>query len=171
MPKLRVEDKCELSPRLKVTGVPDPQRIFSLVKEVLIMRCRLKEDDINEKIYEHDKSTVPEKIHAFIEAYKHLDRYSDVVLEITMDFVLKPVHREGVEYVGDAKVKIEGFVRTEYPQDSILQKSILWNVFRTFYEKAIYGDIRGNMMDLCRSFIKKVTAEINNYFKLKPRMA
>lgn len=169
MAVLRVEDECDITPVIKVKNVPNPHHIYREIKDVLIMRCRLKDDHINEKRYIHEKGQKEEKIHAFIEAWRQMDKFTRVALEVTVEMVLRPVHKEDIEYIGDINLKIEGFVRTEYPQRTAMQKSILWDAFRTFYEKVLYGDIRENMMDLCRKYVKILDNELRAYLSLLPR--
>lgn len=169
MAKLKVEDECDIHPLIKVKDVPNPQSVYPEIKEILISRCKLDPKDINERVYEHKKGT-PEKIHIFLEAWKQKDKYTKILYEIEIDMVLKKINKKEIKFVGDIDVDIKGTVETVYPQKTSLQKSILWDAFRGFYEKVIYGDLRDQYMEGCKKHVIRLRDGIQSYFNLLPKM-
>lgn len=169
MPALRVQEQSNVKPNIKAKNVPNPHNIYSEIMNILVDRINISKNDINEEKYEHSKKEV-EKVHTEIEATKPMDKFTSIVLEIEINMTLKPIHKEEIEYVGDLSIQIAGFVRTDYPQDTALQKSILWNAFRSFYEKALYGDIKGDYMNLCTKYVRNLRDELKRYLNLLPEI-
>ena len=67
-------------------------------------------------------------------------------------------------------MEIKGTVETSYPQKTALQQSILWDAFRAFYEKAIYGDLREEYMEDCRKYVIRLRDGIQGFLDLLPKM-
>ena len=169
MAKIKVEDECEIIPRITVRNIPDPQLVYPEIKEILISRCKLNPSRINERVYDHTKGE-KEKIHIFLEAWKQKDKYSRILYELDIDMVLTPVNKPDIKYIGNLDVEIKGTVETEYPQKNALQKSIIWDAFRAFYEKALYGDLRDEYMEDCKKYVIRLRDGIQGFLDLLPKM-
>jgi len=167
--KIMVEDECDIIPRITVNNIPNPQSVYPEIKEILISRCKLNPKDINERVYEHTKGD-PEKIHIFLEAWKQKDKYTRILYELEIDIILRPVNKPQIKYVGNLDIEIKGTVETSYPQKTALQKSIVWDAFRAFYEKALYGDLREEYMEDCRKYVIRLRDGIQGFLDLLPKM-
>lgn len=167
--KIVIEDECEIIPRITARNIPNPQAVYPEIKEILISRCKLAPNRINERVYDHTKGD-PEKIHIFLEAWKNKDKYTRILYELEIDIILKHVNRPNVKYVGDLDIEIKGTVETNYPQQNVLQKSIVWSAFRAFYEKALYGDLRQEYMEDCKKYVIKLRDGIQGFLDLLPKM-
>ncbi|RLJ03327.1 MAG: hypothetical protein DRP11_01065 [Candidatus Aenigmatarchaeota archaeon] len=170
MPKLRVEDKCDITIHKRVKNVPNPQNIYHEIIDILINRCSIGKNDINEEFYEHEKTEDSEKVHIELTANKVLDKHSKLVIDIEINITMKPVNKKDIKFIGDVEIEVEGFVRTEYPQDTAIQKSLLWNTLRGFYEKTLYSDVREDMMKLCNKVMRKLKKNLDAYFNLLPKV-
>jgi len=169
MAKIKIEDECPIIPRIKVKNVPNPQLVYPEIKEILISRVKLDPRDINERVYEHTKGD-PEKIHIYLEAWKQKDKYTRLLYEIEIDMKLKRVNKGDIKYVGDLDIEIKGTVETNYPQKTSLQKSIVWDAFRAFYEKALYSDLRDEYMEDCKKYVIRIRDGIQAFLDLLPKM-
>lgn len=169
MAKIKVEDECEIIPRITVRNIPDPQRVYPEIEEILISRCKLSPSRINERVYDHTKGD-PEKIHIFLEAWKQKDKHTNILYELDIDMVLRPVNKPDIKYIGDLDIEIKGTVETQYPQKSAIQKSIIWDAFRAFYEKALYGDLRDEYMEDCKKYVIRLRDGIQGFLDLLPKM-
>ena len=121
MVKLKIEDECEIIPRITVKNIVNPHLVYPEIKEILISRCKLNPNEINERVYEHTKGD-PEKIHIFLEAWKQKDKYTRILYELDIDIILRKVNKPKIKYVGDLDIEIKGTVETNYPQKTALQK-------------------------------------------------
>lgn len=168
MPNLRIEDSSDIEILLRPKNIPNPQDVYTEFVDILRMRCNIDKDDINEKKYEHEKKGETESIYVEVESFKPLDKFSQIVIEADITIDMRPASGEEYDYVGDLEIDVEGNVRTEYPQESALQKSILWHAFRVFYEKVLYGDIKENYMKKCNKYMRRIRDELKSYFDLLP---
>jgi len=169
MAKLKIEDECEIIPRITVKNIVNPHLVYPEIKEILISRCKLNPNEINERVYEHTKGD-PEKIHIFLEAWKQKDKYTRILYELEIDIILRKVNKPKIKYVGDLDIEIKGTVETNYPQKTALQKSIVWDAFRAFYEKALYGDLREEYMEDCRKYVRRLRDGIQGFLDLLPKL-
>ena len=169
MSKIKIEDTCDITPHLKITDIPNPQAVYPEIKEILISRCGISPKDINEKLYDHTKGK-NEKIHVVLEAWKQKDKYTRLVYGIDIFMILNPVNKGEIKYIGTVEIKINGAVETTYPQETKLQKTILWDAFRGFYEKVIYGELRDQYMEDCKKHVIKIRDGIQSFFNLLPKM-
>lgn len=169
MAKIKIENECDIHPTLKIKNIPNPHTVYPEIKEILISRCKISPKSINERIYEHEKGT-PEKIHILLEAWKQKDKYTKLSYKININMVLKQVNKGDIKYIGDIEIDIKGTVETIYPQETTLQKSIVWDAFRGFYEKVLYGDLRDKYIDDCKKYITRLKDGIQAYFNLLPKM-
>lgn len=168
MPNLRIKDSSDIEVHLNPKNIPNPQDAYNEFVDVLRTQCGIDSDDINEEEYEHERKGEVEIISVEIEAVKPLDKFSKIVIEADMDIEMRPASGEEYDYVGDLNIDVEGEVRTEYPQESMLQKSILWHAFRVFYEKVLYGDVKENYMKTCNKYMRTIRDELKSYFDLLP---
>lgn len=169
MAKIVIEDECDIIPRITVKNIINPHLVYPEIKEILISRCKINPRCINERVYEHTKGD-PEKIHIFLEAWKQKDKYTRILYEVEIDIILRQVNKPKIKYVGDIDIEIKGTVETSYPQKTALQKSILWDAFRAFYEKALYGDLREEYMEDCRKYVIRLRDGIQGFLDLLPKM-
>jgi hypothetical protein len=88
---------------------------------------------------------------------------------ITMDGRAKPNKEVGKE--GTLKIRVEGRIRTEYPQDTVWQRSLIYEMFRTFYHKIIYEGTRKKYIETCRAELGRFNEELRAFFNLIPRMS
>ena len=61
MAKIVVEDECDIIPKISVKNIINPHLVYPEIKEILISRCKISPNNINERVYEHTKGN-PEKI-------------------------------------------------------------------------------------------------------------
>ncbi|QQG39576.1 MAG: hypothetical protein HYS81_04320 [Candidatus Aenigmatarchaeota archaeon] len=150
--------------------MPNPQQLYHEIKNILAERVVFSEANIDEKLYEHVKLGESENIKSIIEAYRYKDKFTRITYKINIDMKLKPVHKGDIKFVGDVNITMGATVETEYPQDTPIQKSIVWAAFRTFYEKAIYKDVREGYKAEASRKLLMMKNEVQSFFDLLPKM-
>jgi len=75
------------------------------------------------------------------------------------------VSGSGNEKSGNAKIKIKPVMRTEYPQDTLWQRSLFYEMMRTFWHRMFYHRKREEYAEECRNLITLFQREINEFFK------
>lgn len=165
---LRIEKPSDILPKIRRKNVPDPQNAYNELIDILIMRNNFPRGLINEELYEHEQDGDTHIIHSEVEAIKPFDAFSQVVIEFELDIEMTPVRNEEFDYVGDIDLIIEGVVRTEYPQDTTFQKSIISHAFRVFYEKLLYSDVQEIYIQKCNKYVRRLRDGIKSYFDMVP---
>lgn len=168
MPKLRIEDTSDIDVLLRPTNIPNPQDAYNEYVEILMLRCNIDKNHINEVRYQHDRQGDVEIIRSKIKAFKPMDKFSELYFKAKFKIEMRPSKSEEYEYVGDLRIDVEGRVRTEYPQKSAIQRSLIWHAFRAFYEKVLYGDVKENYMRKLNKYMRTIRDELKSYFDLLP---
>ncbi len=81
-----------------------------------------------------------EKFKVVWECMKELDSFSFMLFNIE----LGGSQSKGS---GEASVLIEGWLRTEYPQDTVWEKSIVYEMLRVFWHNSFYNTQRKKYME------------------------
>ncbi|MEM5801926.1 MAG: hypothetical protein QXQ18_00875 [Candidatus Aenigmatarchaeota archaeon] len=175
--KLVIHDDC-LSPApgsplpgaatisLKYTG-PNPQNLYEQIKKFIVAVFAIPEKDILEREFFWDRSKPDEVFRVTFEFVKDLDAFSFMEIIISLSGVAKPSRHFGKE--GSAEIRIEGRLRTEYPQDTLWQRSLLYEMFRVFYHKIIYEEKRKKYKEECWNLINKLQNEIKSFLNILPK--
>jgi hypothetical protein len=165
--KLMIHDYClEEKPvelRLNYTG-PNPQLAPKKYVDMLKLIFKVNDSDILEKTFNWDRSGKEERFEIEFELRKDLDKITYLWIQGGLDGSIKPSEEFGKE--GRVRVTIRGAIRAEYPQDTIWQKSIVYEFFRVLYHKLIYIKLWEKYMEDCRDMMNLFVNEMKAYFNL-----
>jgi hypothetical protein len=168
--KLQIHDNClePGMPRLTLSySGPNPQNIYKKIKELFLSVWKVEPSEIQEKNFSWDRTASSEKFNMNFEVVKDLDRYTYMLIVVDLSGEAKPSKEFGKE--GPATIRIAGAIKTEYPQDSMWQRSIFYEMFRIFYHKVIYQDTRMKFLQDCNSSIMTFQEEIKSFLNLLPK--
>lgn len=164
--KITIEEECML-PRRKIElnySGPNPQNIYPKIMEILRRTLKVKDENIQEKEYKWDRSTIPEKFNSTIEVIKDFDKNTYMWLLIVIKGSIRP--SKEFEKEGDVSVVIDGVIRTEYPQDTVWERSFPYEVLRTFWHKIFYQSQRYKYREQCRDSMLIIQNEIKSFFNI-----
>lgn len=168
--KMLIEEDCIL-PRpvlvLNYSG-PNPQKAYPKIIELLKNVIRATDRDIQEKEFNWDRSTEVEKFDIALEVNKDLDKFSYLLFRISIGGTARPSKEFGKE--GNVSVRIDGLLRTEYPQDTIWERSFLYEIIRVFYHRVFYQDARYRYKEMCAEAMSTLHTELKSFFNLLPKM-
>lgn len=169
--KLMIEDDC-LTPgvtwlTLNYTG-PNPQLLYRKTKELILTIWRSDLNELQEKDFAWDRSGGGEKFNVRFELTKDLDTWSYLRIVVDLNGEARPSKEFGKE--GTATVRIDPRLKTEYPQDTIWQRSLFYDMFRTFYHKIIYGDLRKKYKEQCRHDSMVLQERLKEFLNLIPKV-
>lgn len=164
--KLVLEDNCfEEEPgrvAIKLSGIRTEkiyENMFELIKSVF----NVTDSDIQETAYSWTKSKEREKFSVVWWVHKDLDPFS----YLYVSFKLKG-QSEGEE--GSASIEARGLLRSEYPQDTVWQRSLFYEMMRTFWHRVFYHKKREEYAEECRHSIILFQRKIHEIFeKLKKK--
>ena len=117
---------------------PNPEKFYKEIYNLIVMSFRVPEHAIQERDFSWSKGD-PEKFSAKWEVNKDLDKFSYYWLSIDLDGEVSKGH-------GKANIVVEGALRTEYPQDTVWQKSLLYEFLRMFWHTTFYSSKRDEYM-------------------------
>ena len=134
--KLMIEDDL-LSPlpvvRIKFAG-QNPERFYKEMYNLMLLSFRVHEHSIQEKDFQWSKGET-EKFSIRWEVNKDLDKFSYYFVEVRLN-------GEMAKNTGKVEIEVEGLLRTEYPQDTFWQRSLIYEILRMFWHTTFYGSKR-----------------------------
>ncbi|MBI2084503.1 MAG: hypothetical protein HYT70_02730 [Candidatus Aenigmarchaeota archaeon] len=167
--RILIHDYC-LIPRpvatLEYTG-PNPQRTYEYIRKIFTTLFGITEKEIQEREFRWDRVAGGESFHVRFETIKDLDTFTFQDITVIIDGTAHPSKEFGKE--GSVKISFEGKIRTEYPQDTVWQRSLLYEMFRTMYHKLIYQGIRKKYVEECRGLLLQFGDELKQFFNLLPQ--
>lgn len=113
---------------------PNPQKFYEEIHKLMLVAFRVSEHSIQEKEFHWLKGT-PEKFKVKWELDKDLDKFSYY-------WIIVELSGEASKTKGRAEIVIDGALRTEYPQDTFWQKSLLYEFLRMFWHSTFYSSKR-----------------------------
>lgn len=152
--KLTIDDDL-LRPNPKVTlkfAIANPKKFYHLIPKIATSVFRTDEHHIQEKKTSWSRGE-PEKFKINWELMKEIDRFSFYAVDISLE---GSVGKDG----GDLKIDIEGSLRTEYPQDTVWERSLLHEMLRVFWHRAFYTEKRDRFMVEGRRMMALLVEEI-----------
>ncbi len=167
--KMTIEEDCMLpSPKIRLSySGPNPQKVYPKIMELLTTKFRFKNENIQEKDFKWDRSSVPEKFSASFEAFKDYDKFTHIFLSVDVSGSVKPSKEFGKE--GETTVVIDGVIRTDYPQDTVWEKSLPYEILRVFWHKVFYQDQRYKFREMCRDEMLAMQKDLKEFFNILPK--
>jgi hypothetical protein len=164
--KLLLEDRClTYRPKLEFSySGPNPDKAYPKLIDILTSSLNIPRENIQEKGFKWDRSTPEEKFSVTFEIIKDIDKFSYMYLSITMKGKVKPSKEFDKE--GNVSFVLEGMIRTEYPQDTLWERSFFYEMFRTFYHKIFYKEKRYQYIVECRDAMLLIQNEMKEFFNL-----
>jgi 6-phosphogluconate dehydrogenase len=134
--KLMIEDDL-LRPlpamSIKFSGL-NPERFYKEIYNLLLVSFRLSEDAIQEKDFQWNKGE-SDKFKISWEINKDLDKFSYYFINVSLS-------GESSKGSGKAEIEVDGVLRTEYPQDTYWQRSLLYEILSMFWHTTFYNSQR-----------------------------
>lgn len=146
---------------------PNPQLAYSKIREMFRTIFSVSEPErVQEKDFIWDRKGKREDFAVSWEVSKDFDRFSYAFFRINMKGYAEET---GNGKEGTLTVELDAFLRTEYPQDTIWERSIFYEMARVFWHKVLYQEKRLEYMDVCRSIMARFFNELKGFFNLLPR--
>jgi hypothetical protein len=143
---------------------PNPQGVLRKYIDLLKLIFKVSDSEIQEKVFNWDRSGKEEKFEIEFELRKDLDNISYVWVQGALSGNIRPSEEFGKE--GNIKITIRGAIRAEYPQDTLWQKSIVYEFFRVLYHKILYVGAWEKYMEDCRMMLRLYIDEMKAYLNL-----
>jgi hypothetical protein len=158
--KMMIQDNCFVKDpgdvKMKYVG-PHVAKIYQRLFEIIKRVFNVPESAIQEENYNWGKGTT-EKFKADWIVHKDIDSFSFMYVKIS-------ISGEGTDKMGNASIRIKPYLRTEYPQDTLWQKSIFYEFIRTMFHRTFYHNKRDEIMEDCRQLTSMVQKSLQELFK------
>jgi len=147
------------SPRAILTYVgPNPGKLYPRTRDIIKSVFNATDAHIHEEIYDWGKEE-KEKFRIRFFLHKDLDKFSYF-------FIRFDVKGEGTEKAGKASVTIRPLLRTEYPQDTLWQRTIFYEMMRVFWHRMFYHNKRREYIWEGRNLISMLHDQLKDYFRI-----
>jgi hypothetical protein len=133
-----------------------PETFYKKLNELIRTCFNVPDSYIQEKTYTWEKGDTSEKFEVEWDVNKILDMFTYINVEI----FLKGYSNNGV---GKASIKIKPNMITEYPQDTIWQRNIIYEMVRRFYHKVFYQKKRMEYLNFGKEIIVSFESSIKHY--------
>lgn len=147
--KLMIEDNCfEEEPsvvEMRFVG-PNITQLYEKVYEAMRSVFHVPDSDIQEITHNWAHGEKGEKFNMRWWLHKDMDLF-------TYFFIRFDLKGQGNEKSGHAVIRIKGLLRTEYPQDTLWQRSLFYEMLRTFWHRMYYRKKREEFAEECRHSI------------------
>lgn len=146
----------EVGHKTSTVEVEDWKDAYAEVKDILERRFIF--DRVEEEKFRHhkEKGIVVSKINA----YEEKDRNTEIEITIVLT-----IDTGGKSRSGTVTIDSKGEVVTRYPEESSWQRSPLYYAVRSFWDKLLYGWVRGRYKDEARELLLDVHAALRGAFK------
>lgn len=135
---------------------PGPERFYKKINELIRTIFNVPDAYVQEKNYSWEKGKDGERFEVEWEVTKVLDVYSYITVEIEM---------RGYSVNGEGKVSVRLKPRliTEYPQDTIFQQSILYEMARRFWHKFFYHHKRMEYLNFGKEILTSFESAVKHF--------
>lgn len=159
--KLLLEDNCyEEEPAIlsmKYVG-PHATKIYQKMYDTMKLIFKVSDTDIQEVDYSWGKGKDTDKFKARWWIHKDMDLFSYL-------FIRFDLSGSGNGTIGNASIDIRGLIRTEYPQDTIWQRSLPYEMLRTLWHRVFYHKKREQYAIECRRLSIIFQKQMAAYFR------
>ena len=131
-----------------------PEKLYKKINELIRIVFDVPDAYVQEKDYNWEKEGNTEKFAVGWEVHKVLDLYSYLEYEI----VLKGFTTDGA---GRARIRLRARLITEYPQDTLLQNNIIYEMLRRMWHRIFYHNRRMEFLRIG----KELTINFENKLK------
>jgi len=131
---------------------PNPEKFYKEIYNLILLTFRVSEHSVQEKEFHWFKGT-PEKFKIKWEVNKDLDKFSYYWIEIALSGEVSKAH-------GKVDISVEGALRTEYPQDTFWQKSLLYEFLRMIWHSTFYASKRDEFLREGRLLLSSFVNEL-----------
>lgn len=144
--KMVMEDNCfEEDPgaiNMKFVG-PNVTKIYEKMYDLIKSVFHVPDSQIQETDYNWGKAKNGEKFKVTWWVHKDMDVFSYM-------YVRFKLNGQGNSSKGKATLQVKGYLRSEYPQDTVWQRSLFYEMMRSFWHRVFYRKRREEYGEDCR---------------------
>ncbi|UCD07027.1 MAG: hypothetical protein JSW41_04300 [Candidatus Aenigmatarchaeota archaeon] len=159
--KILMQDNCyEEEPgevQMRYVG-PNPQKLYDKMWELMKSIFNVPDSAIQEERYNWGKGEKVEKFRVAWLLHKDMDAFSYIYVKTSLS-------GEGDEESGNATITIKPYMRTEYPQDTVWQRSLFYEMLRMIWHNTFYSRKRDEYTAECRHLTVYLQRRVLDFFR------
>lgn len=158
--KLALEDNCFIEEPGAVTMRfvgPNVSKIYKKTYELMKSVFNVPDSAIQEVEYNWGKGEKGDKFRVTWWLHKDMDLFSYLYIRFRL-------WGEG-NGTGNAKLEIRSLLRSEYPQDTVWQRSLFYEMLRTLWHRMFYHKKREEYAEECRHSVVLVMKHMKEFFR------
>ncbi|MBI4018609.1 MAG: hypothetical protein HY368_03295 [Candidatus Aenigmarchaeota archaeon] len=133
-----------------------PGKFYKKINELIRSVLNVPDGYIQEKSYNWEKTKDGEKFEIAWEVTKVLDVFSYIVLEIDLSGF-------SVGEEGKASIRIRPRLITEYPQDTIFQQNLLYEIMRRMWHRLFYHRKRMEYLNFGKELVTTFESTVKRF--------
>ena len=135
---------------------PNPEKFYEETKNLIKAVFNVPDAYVQEKTYSWEKGKDSERFEIEWEINKILDAFSYITVELTL---------RGFSAGGEGKadIRIRSRLITEYPQDTIWQQNIIYEMFRRFWHARFYHRKRMEYLNFGKEMLVSFETALKKY--------
>lgn len=143
---------------ISFTG-PHPDKFYKKINELVRVVFNVPDAYVQEKEYNWEKTKDGERFAVGWEISKVLDTFSYITIELDLNGF-------SVNGEGKANMRIRPRLITEYPQDTVWQQNILYEMMRRFWHKMFYHKKRMEYLNFAKELITSFESNVKHFGEL-----
>ncbi len=158
--KLMIHDDL-LRPRPRMSihySGPHPERFYHEIPRILSTVWRVHEETVHERKFAWSKGD-PEVFTVNWEVNKDLDKFSYYMIGVSLSGSSSKGH-------GTATIMIDGALRTEYPQDTVWERSLLYEFMRMIWHTSFYKSKRDQYFEEGRRLLSTMVNDLKSLTRM-----
>lgn len=136
----------------------DPEKAYLEIYYILKDVFNVPDSHIQEIMFQWDTIGNKEKFKVIWRVVKEFDIYSYLRVDIS-------ISGESVNGYGKINVYIKPRFLTEYPQDSLFQQTILYEIWRRFWHVVFYDKSRARYLNESRALLREFQDRLKQLFE------
>ena len=136
---------------------PNPAKLYPKTRELFKGIFNATDSDLHEEIYDWGKGE-KETFHVRFYLHRDIDKFTYYMIRVD-------VKGEGTEKSGKGSVTIRPLLRTEYPQDTLWQRSLFYEFLRTFWHRLFYHKRREEYNEECMHLTVMLQRQLHELFR------
>ena len=137
---------------------PNPERLYRKLNELIRVVFNVPEAYVQEKQYDWEKTKDGERFSIAWEVNKVLDVFTFITVEIDLTGF-------STQGEGRSSIRIRPRLITEYPQDTIWQQSIVYEMLRRAWHRSYYHNKRMQYLNYGKETLVNFEGSIKNYLE------
>lgn len=137
---------------------PNVPKLYQIMYDAIKNVFHVQDNEIQEEEFSWGKVGDKEKFAVTWFVHKDMDYFSFFYIKVNLK-------GSGNDNSGQASIKCRGLFRTEFPQDTLWQRSLFYEMMRSFWHRTFYHKKRTQYLVDCRNIVGSYMKHVVKRFR------